>query len=226
MEKIIAFMIACALLLCCAAFAENGLEPLHISLWAEDSAYEWTCEYSDNGILSQPMYEYIADENGEGGTYEFYFGVNEPGSASLVFNYGVSWGITPPLRTMICSVAVDESGKAMVRSAECFNDDDIIVVTLPCNPADGWGWNYETAESGMIELLNEEFIPYDASIAAAGGVTKYEFRVTESGAAMLMFNHANMWDPYAAAEETFVLVVAANKDMQISLNFEDTANAQ
>lgn len=226
MKKLIAALVAFALLISCACFAEGGLEALEISLWADNSAYEWTCEYSDNGVLTEPMYEYIADESGESGTYEFYFGVNEPGNAVLVFNYGVSWGISAPMRTMICSVNVDESGKALVRSAECFNDDGIVVVKLPCNPADGWNWNYETAESGMIELLKEEYLPYESSIGAAGGVTTYEFRVNEPGAELLMFNYANMWDPFAAAEETFVLAVAAGKDMQISLNFEDTADAQ
>ena len=227
MKKFLAFMIACALLICCAAFAEdNGFEPLRISLWADDNAYEWTCEYSTGGVLSEPMYEYIADEDGLGGTYEFYFGVLGSGKAYMVFNYGVSWGIDAPMRSMICCAEVDENGDVRVTSAECFNDDSIVVVKLPCNPADGWGWNYETAESGMITLLNEEFHPYDAAIEAAGGITQYEFRVTDPGAAMLLFNHANMWDPYVAAEETFVLVVAASKDMQISLNIEEYADAQ
>ena len=78
----------------------------------------------------------------------------------------------------------------------------------------------------MITLLTEEFKPYDAAIETAGGINEYEFLVTEPGTAMLMFNHANMWDPYVAAEETFVLVVAANDDMQISLNIEENADAQ
>ena len=227
MKKFLAFIIACALITCCAAFAEdNGFEPLRISLWAEDNAYEWTCEYSAGNVLSEPMCEYIADEDGVGGTYEFHFGVLGSGKAYMVFNYGVSWGIDAPLKTMICCAEVDEDGNVRVRSAECFNDDDVIVVKLPCNPADGWGWNYETAESNMITLLTEEFKPYDDAIETAGGISEYEFRVTEPGTAFLLFNYANMWNPYDAAEETFVLVVAANEDMQISLNIEEYADAQ
>ena len=227
MKKLIAALLACALILCCAAFAEDkDFDPLRISLWSEDNAYEWTCEYSAGGVISEPMYEYIADEDGAGGTYEFYFGVNGPGKATIIFNYGVSWGIAAPIRTMICSVVVDESGRAAVRSAECFNDDDIVVVKLPCNPADGWSWNYETAEDGIVELLKEQFTPYEADIDTAGGITEYEFRVNAPGSEMLMFNYSNMWDPFAAADETFVLVAAAGKDMQISLNIEENADAQ
>jgi len=223
MKKIIAALLACAMLLGCVCFAESGFEPMKISLWADDSGYEWTCEYADNGVLSEPMYEFIADENGTGGTYEFHFGILKSGTAHLVFNYGVSWGIAAPLRTMVCSVTVDEFGKAEIRSAECFGDDNIVVVKLPGNPSTGWTWNYETAETGMITLLDEEFQPYSDDLATAGGITEYEFQVTTSGAAMLMFNYANMWDPYAAAEETFVLSIAANDDMEISLNIEEYA---
>ena len=226
MKKFLACVIACVLALCCAAFAETEFDPLQISLWADEAGYEWTCEYSEGSVLSEPMLEYIADENGEGGAYEFHFGILGSGKAYLIFNYGVVWGIDAPIKTMICCVEVDESGKTQIRSAECFNDDDIVVVKLPCNPADGWNWNYTTAEGGMIELLKEEFRAWEDSLDTAGGITEYEFRVTDSGTAMLLFNYSNMWDPYAAAEETFVLVVSANKNMQISLNIEENADNQ
>ena len=52
MKKIIAALLACAMLLGCVCFAESGFEPMKISLWADDSGYEWTCEYADNGVLS------------------------------------------------------------------------------------------------------------------------------------------------------------------------------
>jgi len=226
MKKILACLLGCLLILGCTAFAQAEFDPLQISLWADDVGYEWTCEYSAGSVLSEPMVEYIADEGGEGGSYDFHFGITGSGKAYLVFNYGVSWGIDAPLRTMICCVEVDEGGKTLIRSAECFNDDGVVVVKLPGNPSDGWSWNYTTAEGGVIELLKEEFRPYEDSLNTAGGITEYEFRVTEPGSAMLLFNFANMWDPYAAAQETFVLMVSADNNMQISLNIEENADDQ
>lgn len=222
MKRIVAVLLMLALLGIC--HAEGEFEPVQISLWADENSYEWTCEYSDNGVLSEPICEYIADENGSGGEYDFHFGVLGAGKASLIFNYGIAWGIAAPIRTMVCTVIVDEKGNVEIRSAECFNDDHVISVQLPGNPSDGMTWNFEPPEEGMIELIGEDFSLYEDSLETAGGVSKFEFQVTQSGSTMLMFNYSNIWDPYAAAEETFVLLVSADGNMQISLNLEEIAD--
>lgn len=222
MKRLIALLLMLALP--CICHAESEFEPVQISLWAEENGYEWTCEYSDNGILSEPICEYIADENGLGGEYDFHFAVLAPGKASLIFNYGITWGIAAPLRTMVCTVIVDEAGNVEIRSAECFNDDHIISVRLPGNPSNGMTWNFEPPEEGMVSLIGEDFSLYEDALEAAGGVSEFDFEVTQSGSTMLMFDYANIWDPYAAAEETFVLLVSADSNMQISLNLEEIAD--
>lgn len=224
MKKIVSVLMALAFVFSGVCFAQSAFNPLQISLWAEESGYEWTCEYSDNGVLSEPICEYIADENGLGGEYDFHFGVLSSGKAGLVFNYGITWGIAAPTRTMVCSVLVDEAGNVQIRSAECFNDDGIITVRLPGNPSDGMNWNFEAPQESMITLLGEDYSPYADDLETAGGITEYEFSVSQSGSVMLMFNYTDMWNPYAAAEETFVLLVSADSDMHISLNLEESAD--
>ena len=114
MKKLISLM----LVLCLVygpVFAEeiqSDYQPIHVSLWMDSAAnYEWICEYDDNGVLSAPMEELI-EEGEQGGHHNFYFGVNKPGTAEIIFNYGVNYDVAVPEKTVICTVNVDENGKS------------------------------------------------------------------------------------------------------------------
>ena len=214
---------ALLMLLCiCASAEETQFDPVHIALWGEPaSGYEWTCDYEDNGVLDAPMQEYVEGTDGSGGSYDFYFGVRAPGRVHLMFSYGVSWGIEPPVRSVLCTVTVREDGSRDVCWAECFTDDRLVEVRLPSNPTTGWNWDYAGDSAGTVTLLREEYAPFYEDLDGAGGVTTYELQVDAPGETLLLFNYANMWDPFAAAEESYVLRLIVSEDMEISMSVDD-----
>lgn len=207
-------------LLCGFAVAEEvqvDFQPVHVSLWTDTaSGYEWICEYDDNGVLSAPMEE-IIEEGEEGGHHNFYFGVNQPGTAEIIFNYGVNYDVTVPEKSIICTVNVDENGQNSARWAECYSDDHMLLIILPSNLTTGWGWAYQEDATGMTTLVSEEYVPTDDLLEGAGGTTTYQFKVEKPGTAVLMFNYSNLWEPDAAAEETYSVIVTANEEMEISM---------
>ena len=220
----LAAALALLMLLCsCASAEETQFDPVHVSLWGEPaSGYEWTCEYEDNGVLDAPMQEYVEGTDGaSGGSYDFYFGVRAPGRVHLMFNYGASWGIEPPVRSALCSVTVREDGSRDVCWAECYTDDRLVEVRLPSNPTTGWSWSYAGDSAGSITLLREEYTPFYENLDGAGGVTAYELQVDAPGETLLLFNYGNMWDPFAAAEESYVLRLTVSEEMEISMTVAD-----
>lgn len=220
----LAAALALLMLLCiCASAEEAQFDPVYVSLWGEPaSGYEWTCEYEDNGVLDAPMQEYVEGADGAGGgSYDFYFGVRAPGRVHLLFSYGVSWGIEAPARSALCTVTVREDGTQDVRWAECFTDDRLVEVRLPSNPTTGWNWDYAGDSAGTVTLLREDYAPYYEDLEGAGGVTTYELQVDAPGETLLLFNHASMWDPFAAAEESYVLRLVVSEDMEISMSVDD-----
>ena len=222
MKKALIALLLCACLLFPCAYAEAAVEyePLLFTLWADNSeGYEWSCDYEDNGVLQAPFVEYADTENGLG--YQYSFGVQAPGRAQIVFNYGPNYALSMPERTLICSVCAEADGSLSVRRAERYSQDHIIVVTLPSNPTTGADWNYEEDPTGMVTLVSEEYFPLDEYLDGAGGNTEYTFRVEKSGDALLLFDYADMWNPDAEARETYALLVSANDDLEISMSVDE-----
>ena len=222
MKKFIGLVLALCLLLgaACAEEIRSEYQPIHISLWTDTVAgYEWTCEYDDNGVLSAPLEE-LVEENEDGGHHNFYFEVNKQGTAEIIFNYGVNYDVAVPEKTVICTVNVDENGKNNVRWAESFSDDHMIMIILPSNPTTGWGWSYQEDTTGVTSFVSEEYVPTDDMLEGAGGTTTYQIQVEKPGTAVLMFNYSNLWDPDAAAEETYSVIVTANEEMEISMTVD------
>jgi len=222
--KKLALLLACLLLLCGAAAAEQaaGFEPLSFSIWADTAAgYEWTCEYDNNGVLSAPICEIV--EQGEGSSYEFYFGVEKPGKSEIFFNYGLNWEVDVPQQTIICNVDVDEAGKCAVKKAEIYPDDHMLVFTLPSKMTSGWSWSYqgESENGGMVTLISEKYAPINPALEGAGGNTTYQMKVEHPGETVLMFNYSNLWEPGAAAQESYAVVVTANEEMEISISIAE-----
>ena len=223
-RRIPAAALALLMLLCvCASAEEAQIDPVYISLWGEPaSGYEWVCEYEDNGVLDAPIQEYVAGADGSSsGSYDFYFGVRAPGRVQLTFSYGATWGIEPPVRSALCSVTVREDGSRDVRWAECFTDDHLVEVRLPSNPTTGWNWSYAGDSAGSVTLLREDYAPLYENLDGAGGVTTYELQVDAPGETQLLFNYANRWDPFAAAEESYVLRLMVSEEMEISMSVDD-----
>lgn len=222
MKKLACLALALCLL-CGAALAgevQEEYQPVHVSLWTDTVAgYEWVCEYDDNGVLSAPIEE-LMEEGEDGGHHNFYFGVNKPGTAEIIFNYGLNYEVAVPERTVICTVNVDENGKNNFRWAESYSDDHMLVIILPSNPTTGWGWGYQEDVTGMTTLVSEEYVPTDDMLEGAGGNTTYQFKVEQPGTALLMFNYSNLWEPDAAATETYTVIVTANEDMEISMTVD------
>lgn len=222
MKKLVC-LLALVALLASAALAEQlaAFEPLRFSLWADGAAgYEWTCEYENNGVLAAPLQEVV--EQGEGSDYEFNFGVLASGEAEIFFNYGQSWDVSVPERSIICNVSVDEGGNCAVKWAEVYPDDQMLVFTLPSKPTSGWSWIYqgESEDGGMVSLVSEEYTPIDAALEGAGGNTVYQMRVERPGETVLLFNYSNLWEPTAAAQQTYAVIVTANEDMEISISID------
>lgn len=222
--KKIALVLALVMLLSSAALAEQaaGFDPLRFTLWADTAAgYEWTCEYDNNGVLATPLQETV--EQGEGSNFEFYFGVLKPGKAEIIFNYGLNWEVSVPERSIICNTTVDEAGKCAVKWAEIYPDDHMLVFTLPSKMTSGWSWTYqgESEDGGMVTLVSEEYEPINSLLEGAGGNTVYQMRVERPGETVLLFNYSNLWEPGAAAEETYAVVVTANEEMEISISIEE-----
>lgn len=208
----------CTLILLSCASAEEGFEPLHFALRGEPSlGYEWTCEYQDNGVLTAPMEDFIADPQGVDGIFEYHFGVNAPGEAHIIFNYGQTLGIAQPSQTVICSVNVPESGENAVFWAQLYADDRTLMFILPANPTTGMNWSYTGDDSGVVSLMSEDYVPEFADLEGAGGHTSYLFRVENSGKTLLLFNYSSMWDPYAPAEHSYTAEVIVDQNMEISL---------
>lgn len=215
--------LALLMLICCASAEEAQFNPVYISLWGEPAnGYEWTCEYEDNGVLAAPMQDYVeGGEGAPGGNFEFYFGVLKPGRASLTFNYAATWSIEPPVRSALCTVTVHDDGTQDVRWAESFSDDRLVEVRLPTNPTTGWGWSYAGDSAGILTLLREEYAPLYEGLDGAGGNTTYELQVDAPGETLLIFDYTNMWDPFAAAEESYVLRLSVSEDMKITMSVDD-----
>lgn len=229
MKRILAVLLALCLLPCCLAEETegSGYPPIHIALWGNPSSgYEWTCEYDDNGVLTAPMEEFVADEPQEGqlnagGTYNYHFGVSSPGEAQILFNYGVTWGVDIPERSVICSVKVAEDGKNEIRWAETYSGDKMMLVILPTNPTTGWTWDYAGDSAGIVTLVDEQYDVTYQNLGGAGGNTSFTLQVNQPGETVLLFNYANMWDPQAAAEETYAITLFVSEDMELSMSIDE-----
>jgi len=115
---------------------------------------------------------------------------------------------------------VDEEGKNNVRWAESFSDDHMLLIILPSNPTTGWGWSYQEDVTGMTSLISEDYAPTDDMLEGAGGATTYQIQVEKPGTAVLMFNYSNLWEPDAAAVETYSVIVTANEELEISMTVD------
>lgn len=218
----IAAALLSALLLFACAHAEADFAPLHFSLRGDPSlGFEWTCEYQDNGVLSPPMEDYIADAQG-GGLFEYHFGVNAAGEAQIIFNYAPTLSIDRPSQTIICTVDVHENGENSVFWAQVYADDGTLMFILPANPTTGMNWNFGGDSEGVISLTSENYVADFADLEGAGGLTTYLFRVEGSGRALLTFNLCDMWNPYAAAEQTYAAEVIVDENMEISLSVDNS----
>ena len=220
--RLVAALLIFVLLSSCA-LAQEGFEPLHFSLRGNLSrGYEWSCEYQDNGVLSAPMEDFIADGDGGDGTFEYYFGVNQPGQAQIVFNYGPTMGIAPPSQTVVCTVNVHADGENTVFWAQIYADDGTIMFILPANPTTGMDWNYTGDDSGVVSFIGEDYAADFVDLEGAGGQTTYFFRAEKPGKTLLMFNYSDMWNPYAAAQHTYAAEVIVGENMEISLAVENS----
>ena len=94
-------------------------------------------------------------------------------------------------------------------------------VRLPTNPTTGWGWSYAGDSAGILTLLREEYAPLYEGLDGAGGNTTYELQVDAPGETLLIFDYTNMWDPFAAAEESYVLRLSVSEDMKITMSVDD-----
>lgn len=216
-------VLLCLLLLLPACASAEGFFPLLFSLRGSPSlGYEWTCEYQDNGVLSPPMQDFVADASGGDGVFEFHFGVNRPGEAEIIFNYGPSVGIAPPSQIILCSVTVDAEGEASVFWAQIYADDATIMLVLPANPTTGMTWNYTGDDSGVVSFLDEKYLASFDDLEGAGGRNTYLFRAEKSGETLLMFNYSDMWNPIAPAEQTYAVRVSVSENMEISLSVENS----
>jgi len=45
--------------------------------------------------------------------------------------------------------------------------------------------------------------------------------VEHPGETVLMFNYSNLWEPGAAAQESYAVVVTANEEMEISISIAE-----
>lgn len=220
--RIVSALLIALLLLSCAS-AEQGFEPLHFSLRGNLSlGYEWTCEYQDNGVLSAPMEDFVADQAGGDGIFEYHFGINKVGEAQIIFNYGPTLGIDPPSQTVICTVNADESGENRVFWAQVYADDGTIMFILPANPTTGMNWNFAGDDSGVVSFLGEEYTAEFEDLEGAGGWLTYLFRAEKPGKTLLMFNFSDMWDPFAAAEHTYTAELIVGENMEISLAVDNS----
>ena len=219
MRRALALLLALLLLIGCAG--AEGFEPLQFSLRAEPGM-EWTCEYQANSVLSAPMRDFIADDGGEAGVFEYYFGVSGAGQARIVFNYGPDVGIAQPSQVIICTVTVDDSGESFVCWAQIYADDGSIKFVLPANPTTGMNWNFTGDDSGVVSFLGENYAASFADLAGAGGQATYLFRAQQPGQTLLMFNYSDMWNPYAAAEQTYAVRVTVGENLEISLDVENS----
>ena len=103
-KALIALLIALCTLPLCARAEQVEFDPLQITLWGDNiEGYEWSCDYEDNGVLSSPFVEYVETENGVSSTY--IFGLQAPGRAQIVFNYGPNFALSMPERTMILLIS-------------------------------------------------------------------------------------------------------------------------
>lgn len=206
-----------------AAAEEVTYQPIHISLWGEPAnGYEWICECEENGVLEEPLMEYVEGAQGSaGGNFDFYIGVRSPGVAQMTFSYGASWGIEPPERSVLCTAVVGEDGETSLRWAECFSDDKLLEVVLPSTPTSGWDWSYAGDSAGIVTLLEENYAPLYPDLEGAGGNTTYELRVDAPGETLLLFNYASVWDPLAAAQESYALRLEVGEDMEIALSIAE-----
>lgn len=228
MRRILSALIAC-LTLAAPALAEPAATqeasgvypPLSFSFWSERTAgYEWICEYELEGALAEPFEETkdLPDGNAH---CTFSFGVNGPGQSRLIFSYGVNYSLTVPERLAICDVEIDERGLPRIRWAERFAGDNMLCIRLPSDPSSGRAWNFAGDSAGMLTLLEEEYVPVDPYLEGAGGTTEYNLRVDRPGETVLMFDYIDVWDPAAAALETYTVFVNAGEDMEISIAVDE-----
>lgn len=228
MKKIIlaVALATCLTFLCASAEVKQSAEnveyaPISFSFWCESAAgYEWSCEYEEDGILEAPFEEMVEGEDGQA-KCEFSFGVRKSGTTTLIFNYCLSYGMAPPEKTVICIVAVDEAGDVRVRWVERFSGDNMLLISLPSNPTSGYNWDYAGDTAGIVTLVSEEYSAYDPYLEGAGGTTRYNLRADVPGETILLFNYADMWDPAAAAEESFAVFVDVSQSGEISLSVDE-----
>lgn len=74
---------------------------------------------------------------------------------------------------------------------------EIHAIELPANPTTGYRWNLAGQIPDCLELVQQEYVPDEATEGAvgAGGQEVYTFRAVGKGTARLVFEYRRSWEP-------------------------------
>ena len=86
-----------------------------------------------------------------------------------------------------------------------------IVVRLESNPTTGYSWRTAEFEPGIIELVSNEYQPYNTAgnIVGSGGTEIWTFKAIKKGKITITFEYVRPWekDIPPIKEETYIVEV-------------------
>jgi inhibitor of cysteine peptidase len=86
---------------------------------------------------------------------------------------------------------------------------DRIVVRVPENPTTGYQWRAEPADSGVLELQSDQFMPPASQAPGGGGVRTLQYLARGAGNTSVTLQLARSWEANAPQSQFKIQVTVS-----------------
>ena len=81
------------------------------------------------------------------------------------------------------------------------------IIELDENPTTGYKWYYEIKDSGILQLIDDTYIPPKTGLVGAGGKHVWKFKAVDKGTANIIFNYYRPWEGKENSVKTYEYIV-------------------
>jgi len=227
MKKAMLIALACAVMLCAAAFAEETAGYTVAFTENQTTGYVWSYVVSDETVLGVTDFGYQTAESadsavGAAGTHAWVITGLQAGEASVSFYYAWAWEEELSDPQVIYSFSVDAGGTLTLVSTEGMPEQYMsgtVVIRLVENPTTGYGWGYTAEPGGVVALLSDVFEADETAgeAAGAGGVHTWVFQGKAAGTVLLTFDYARSFESDETPAATVKLTYLVDDGLTVSL---------
>ena len=219
MRRAILLTLIIAIMLPCAAAAEETAGYFVSFLENQTTGYVWSYSISDETVLAVTDNGYQAMESndglvGSGGTHDWTITGLAAGDASVSFYYSWAWEEELADPQVVYTFSVDASGDLTLDSVEGMPEQymsNTAIVQLRENPTTGYAWELSVEPAGILSVMSvgNEADDTDTETVGSGGMHTFVVQGMAPGTAVLTCNYIRSFEaddtPAATLNLTYMI---------------------